>query len=183
MKGALLNPTGTAKSQRKRKASTRVRDVDASTVQAAHERRLAALEDDDAGVHAPGIENDDDDGEYLPGANSSDEEMTGTRGAPTRKRSRRRTRATRRDPPTARGIERFNMSLSRMLLEEQRLQRPKDMPAFDDIAARPGSIPRRPFCAVCGFRAPYTCVRCAARFCTVRCGNVHEQTQCLKFTS
>lgn len=43
-------------------------------------------------------------------------------------------------------------------------------------------IPQRNFCSVCGFRAPYTCVTCGNRYCTVKCLHTHRDTRCLKWT-
>ncbi len=39
----------------------------------------------------------------------------------------------------------------------------------------------RKWCSVCGFAAPYKCVRCGSRFCTRKCYAVHIETRCLKF--
>jgi zinc finger HIT domain-containing protein 1 len=39
----------------------------------------------------------------------------------------------------------------------------------------------RKWCSVCGFAAPYKCVRCGSRFCTRKCYAVHTETRCLKF--
>lgn len=44
-------------------------------------------------------------------------------------------------------------------------------------------IPRRHFCSVCGFRAPYTCVTCGYRYCSVACLGTHKDTRCLKWTA
>ncbi len=46
--------------------------------------------------------------------------------------------------------------------------------------AQVGASPRR-WCSVCGFAAPYRCVRCGSRFCTRKCYGVHTETRCLKF--
>ncbi|CAI5494026.1 unnamed protein product, partial [Closterium sp. Naga37s-1] len=39
----------------------------------------------------------------------------------------------------------------------------------------------RRFCSACGSHAPYTCPRCAARFCCISCQRLHNETRCLKF--
>ena len=44
----------------------------------------------------------------------------------------------------------------------------------------PKAAARRHWCSICGFRAPYACPRCKARFCCRRCGGVHAETRCLK---
>lgn len=46
----------------------------------------------------------------------------------------------------------------------------------------PSLLPARRFCAVCGFEGPYTCVQCGARYCSVKCGETHKDTRCLKWT-
>lgn len=43
-------------------------------------------------------------------------------------------------------------------------------------------IPQRNFCSVCGFGAPYTCVTCGHRYCTVKCLHTHRDTRCMKWT-
>ena len=43
-------------------------------------------------------------------------------------------------------------------------------------------IPQRHFCSVCGFQAPYTCVTCGHRYCSVSCLGSHRDTRCLKWT-
>lgn len=45
------------------------------------------------------------------------------------------------------------------------------------------SFPERKFCAACGFAAPYTCITCGARFCSVACQTTHKETRCNKWTS
>ncbi|XP_037362807.1 zinc finger HIT domain-containing protein 1 isoform X2 [Talpa occidentalis] len=67
------------------------------------------------------------------------------------------------------------------LLEEQNLS-VAEGPNYLTACAGPPSRPQRPFCAVCGFPSPYTCVSCGARYCTVRCLGTHQETRCLKWT-
>lgn len=50
-------------------------------------------------------------------------------------------------------------------------------PNYLTACAGPPSRPQRPFCAVCGFPSPYTCVSCGARYCTVRCLGTHQETR------
>lgn len=38
--------------------------------------------------------------------------------------------------------------------------------------------PKR-LCSVCGFKAPYSCSRCGARFCCRKCNATHQETRCL----
>lgn len=44
-------------------------------------------------------------------------------------------------------------------------------------------IPQRHFCSVCGFKAPYTCVTCGNRYCSIPCLGTHRDTRCLKWTA
>ncbi|RWS22275.1 zinc finger HIT domain-containing protein 1-like protein [Leptotrombidium deliense] len=44
------------------------------------------------------------------------------------------------------------------------------------------TVPKRHFCCVCGFKAPYTCVTCGMRYCCVTCLKTHQDTRCLKWT-
>ncbi|XP_001366481.1 zinc finger HIT domain-containing protein 1 isoform X1 [Monodelphis domestica] len=67
------------------------------------------------------------------------------------------------------------------LLEEQNLS-VTEGPNYLTACAGPPNRPQRPFCAVCGFPSPYTCVSCGARYCTVRCLGTHQETRCLKWT-
>lgn len=43
-------------------------------------------------------------------------------------------------------------------------------------------LPPRKLCAVCGFPSTYTCVTCGARYCCLKCLEVHQETRCLKWT-
>lgn len=157
---------GGTRPQRKRNFSERVRTVDDSVLDAARQAAVDALEDD------VGVEE----------VCTSDEEYGAASVAPAR---RKRTRSGRRKGnSTARpsGIQRLNKSLQQILLEESAHELPQGMVPYQLIAARPSSKPPRQFCSVCGYAAPYTCTRCAARFCSIPCGVVHDETRCLKFT-
>ena len=50
-------------------------------------------------------------------------------------------------------------------------------PNYLTACAGPPSRPQRPFCAVCGFPSPNTCVSSGARYCTVRCLGTHQETR------
>lgn len=43
-------------------------------------------------------------------------------------------------------------------------------------------INKRHFCSVCGFNAPYTCITCGMRYCSLQCMQTHRDTRCLKWT-
>ncbi|XP_028935885.1 zinc finger HIT domain-containing protein 1 [Ornithorhynchus anatinus] len=66
------------------------------------------------------------------------------------------------------------------LLEEQNASTAEG-PNYVMACAAPSSWPQGPFCAICGFPSPYTCVSCGARCCTVRCLGTHHETRCLKW--
>lgn len=184
---------------RKRKASEKLHNVDVGVVIEARERRLDALEDDNHAMEQEAKLHEGDE-EYEPGQGSEDDEAVFRASAKKKRRSRAKDRTSRRRAVTAglatvdsnpsittgtgaasaAPIERWNMSLARMLQEEEGVSRPPGMVAYDDMTAAPSKKPPRPFCAVCGYSAAYTCTRCRSRFCSIRCNNVHEQTQCLK---
>lgn len=92
------------------------------------------------------------------------------------------TKARRAQPSGNRGIhiEKWNKTLVDMLQREV-TSPPPGMVSYDALTAQHSRRPTRPFCAVCGNVSRYTCTRCATRFCSVPCGAVHEQAQCLKF--
>lgn len=177
--------------QRKRKVSSRLKSIDADAAAEARNTWLDTLEDDNhqAEQEAALLQNDD---EYLieGGTNldNLDDDEEGSAFRPTSRKKRRsstKERALRRRDDEAGGvggggIEKWNMSLTRMLQEEEGMERQKGMVGFQEITAKPSKRPVRPFCAVCGYQAAYTCRRCASRFCSLRCGDVHQQTQCLK---
>uniref|UniRef100_A0A915P6M6 HIT-type domain-containing protein n=1 Tax=Meloidogyne floridensis TaxID=298350 RepID=A0A915P6M6_9BILA len=52
----------------------------------------------------------------------------------------------------------------------------------DEITAPPSLLPPRKFCAVCGLKSCYTCVKCGAHFCSIPCRDTHVDTRCLKWT-
>lgn len=61
---------------------------------------------------------------------------------------------------------------------------PPYVPSYLTAAVGPSSLTsRRHFCSVCGYIAPYTCVRCGSRFCSVKCQTVHNDTRCQKFVA
>lgn len=180
--------------QRKRKVSSRLTGLDNAAVNDARERWLDTLEDDQAQANEEAeLLNDADDAAY-PGSEVDDiagsSTATMARKPPTKKkRLRTSVRQAVDDYDEQHGdggakgkqrLEQWNMSLVRMLQEEQGVRRPKMMPSLSDIEAKPSVCPPRRFCIVCGFAAPYTCSKCASRFCSLQCAGVHEQTQCLK---
>ncbi|CAK5129862.1 unnamed protein product [Meloidogyne enterolobii] len=53
---------------------------------------------------------------------------------------------------------------------------------YTQITAPPSLLPPRKFCAVCGLKSCYTCVKCGAHFCSIPCRDTHVDTRCLKWT-
>jgi zinc finger HIT domain-containing protein 1 len=54
------------------------------------------------------------------------------------------------------------------------------VPSWFSAAAGPAVRPRRWYCAVCGSLGVYRCRACGARFCSIKCNEVHKETRCLK---
>eukprot|EP00667_Euglena_gracilis_P022390 EG_transcript_24892 len=65
-------------------------------------------------------------------------------------------------------------------LSERAVAGETKLPWYATAAAGPSKLPPRRFCSVCGFRSPYTCTKCGARFCSVRCKGVHDDQRCMK---
>lgn len=94
--------------------------------------------------------------------------------------------------PTRRHQHRSRMLSFAQMLEEDQKSSP---PNYASIAAPPPdqvytpdgkllmSIPQRHFCSVCGFKSPYTCVVCGARYCGTTCLATHKDTRCMKWTA
>lgn len=65
--------------------------------------------------------------------------------------------------------------------QEEFMDKGTKIATYYSIAVGPSKIPKRHFCSVCGFEAPYTCKKCGMRFCSVSCNETHSETRCLKF--
>lgn len=76
--------------------------------------------------------------------------------------------------------QRFRKTLQ-VMLEEERMTRAEE-PNYFSAVAPPSKQPPRKFCAVCGCFSAYTCIKCGARYCSLKCRSVHEDTRCLKWT-
>ncbi|KAL5709809.1 SWR1 complex subunit 6 [Ranunculus cassubicifolius] len=134
--------------------------------------RLEALENDNAGTEA--IEINEDDEASL---DEDDEQVYAKRQSKNMKRKTRQAKAL----ENAKKPPRTFMEL----LHEANLEAlPSHVPSYLKAAVGPpSSTSRRHFCAVCGFTANYTCVRCGMRFCSSRCQVIHNDTRCLKFVA
>ncbi|EFP10999.1 hypothetical protein CRE_31051 [Caenorhabditis remanei] len=47
--------------------------------------------------------------------------------------------------------------------------------------APPSCKPPRKFCAACGKTSNYCCTRCGAKYCGIKCRDVHNDTRCMKW--
>ncbi|XP_031101369.1 SWR1 complex subunit 6 [Ipomoea triloba] len=132
--------------------------------------RLDALESDNA-VPEP-VQLDDDDEASL----DDDDQVYQKRQSKGTKRKTRQAKALENKKAPKTFIE---------LLNEANLESlPPHVPTYLRAAAGPpSSTCRRHFCTVCGFSAPYTCVQCGMRFCSIRCRTIHNDTRCLKFVA
>jgi hypothetical protein len=57
----------------------------------------------------------------------------------------------------------------------------QEPPTFVTAQAPASRLPARSLCAVCGFTAPQSCVKCGTRVCGSKCLATHTETRCLKF--
>ncbi|CCD65124.1 HIT-type domain-containing protein [Caenorhabditis elegans] len=53
--------------------------------------------------------------------------------------------------------------------------------AYQLSSAPPSEKPARKFCAVCGIISKYCCTRCGAKYCSLPCRDVHNDTRCMKW--
>lgn len=74
------------------------------------------------------------------------------------------------------------MNFGQLVDEDSRREPPNYSSA---VAPDPSkyNLPKRHFCAVCGFDGKYTCVTCGARFCSTNCQSTHKDTRCMKWIS
>lgn len=163
-------------SSRKRKTADKLRLPSSADLSLARQRHLASLEDDNYAAEAEAAALADEP-EYDPDAGSEDEAFKRKSKRTTKRlRSGRRTGKKRKE-----GIEKWNKGLLQAVEEEEKEERIECLVRWGDIQAGKGSRPGRKLCSVCGYHANYTCTLCAARFCSVRCGDIHKETRCLKF--
>lgn len=53
-------------------------------------------------------------------------------------------------------------------------------PNVNSVNAGPSTTPARKFCIVCGLRGAYSCRRCGAKGCSLKCLTHHKESVCLK---
>jgi len=185
--GAAQEPTAGRRKDngRKRRLVEKVRVVDDTTRRDIQARWLGTLDSDGHGVSAPAdtAADDDDYNPLLDQDNDDGDVAVGRPAKRARQVPKRKSRAA--APPSktqVKGLARFNKPMVDVLRDDDPAEYPPGRPTFEQITARPSLLPSRPLCTVCGYHAPYTCVRCGARFCSLKCSKTHEDTRCLKWT-
>ncbi|PAV80780.1 hypothetical protein WR25_03343 [Diploscapter pachys] len=80
---------------------------------------------------------------------------------------------------------RFRKNFLQMLEEENNTNKdnPKLFNAYMRAYTPTPKRPARHFCAVCGYFSNYKCIKCGARYCSIRCRDVHADTRCMKWTA
>lgn len=175
-------------SGRKRKLAEGVRSIDEGARREIEVRRLGALESDNYADTEDGkLEAGEDDEEYNPLKDEDEEETSRKKASLSRRKARAAAVAAAAATASQggklpRGMQRFNKPFLDILADDDpELYPPGSLP-YSELSSLPSVKPSRHFCSVCGFEAPYTCVRCGSRFCSVRCGTIHGETRCLKWT-
>lgn len=171
-------------STRKRAMSARVREVDEGALASARMAAVNALEDDAVAEEAGSDSDFEADAPPRPKrarrasiVDEPDDERPRSKG---KAKGRGAARANRQKKIL--GIARHNKALQNVLDAERGAGRPEGLVAYEAIAGGPGKRPARKLCSVCGHVSPYTCTRCGAFFCSLKCGGIHDDTRCLKFT-
>lgn len=150
-------------------------------------QRLESYEDDTFATKEALLVHDSDDEEYVPtNGDDGEEVLIGVSKKKGNKRRVKRGRAAKDRTIVGRrkkGLERFNGSVVVALEVDKESERPEWLPRLDDIVAKVGKgrVKRR-FCSVCGFEGGYRCTKCGVRYCSLRCGKLHDETRCLKYT-
>ncbi|EIE26018.1 hypothetical protein COCSUDRAFT_46459 [Coccomyxa subellipsoidea C-169] len=166
------------RSVRSRKVSKRISTVSLAERESARNARLDALEDDDA--TGEGIVGDSDE-EFVIQDSDDDLELgvSAKKRGDKKKGPKRKTRAMleaeRRGPIT------FASLLEMAGDAEGGPAKEAEVMYTAAAVGPPQHKATRKWCSVCGFAAPYKCVRCGSRFCTRKCYAVHIETRCLKF--
>ncbi|KAF0696090.1 Aste57867_13128 [Aphanomyces stellatus] len=155
------------------KISKAMKHVDEETRQQVRNARLDALEADN----------------YVEATEGDEDMFILDDDEPKKPKSKAKAKQPKAAPlvPTARGrhrIVRKVKSLRQWIFEEcgDVTNDPlSSTPTYLSAAVKPSTHPPRHFCCVCGLFSSYTCGRCGSRFCSVRCGDQHKETGCLKF--
>ncbi|KAK9862394.1 hypothetical protein WJX84_009268 [Apatococcus fuscideae] len=163
------------RSGRDKKTAQKVAVVGKAERQQAATARLDRLEDDQDAAEILGQQSDD---EFR--LEDSDEGPQPGEGRKRKKGAKRpgAKRKTRGQLAEQRGPKSFATMLDEADLEDA----PEDAQNYLTAAAAPSVYPAHRWCSVCGFAAPYKCVRCGSQCCSRKCFGVHSETRCLKFT-
>lgn len=78
--------------------------------------------------------------------------------------------------------EKYNRSFSQLVATDQMEAERDKRPSYMDAAVEDSKFPRRHFCNVCGYEAPYACIQCGVRFCSVGCKMIHNDTRCIRWS-
>jgi hypothetical protein len=123
----------------------------------------------------PSGDDDDDDGDDAAAAaahgNRDDDDNNADGGAPDspggtlskKRRGRMHLRTVR--------------SLQQLLEEAGTDAMPPHVPTYLTATAAPSRLPKRSFCANCGYFAKYTCTRCAQKYCSLTCNQAHVEAK------
>lgn len=77
--------------------------------------------------------------------------------------------------------QRGKLDLAKIFYQEFYDDEAMNFPNYLTASAKPSKNPARFFCSVCGFWSKYQCTRCGLRYCSMKCGDTHKETRCIKF--
>uniref|UniRef100_A0A8R1E125 HIT-type domain-containing protein n=1 Tax=Caenorhabditis japonica TaxID=281687 RepID=A0A8R1E125_CAEJA len=110
--------------------------------------------------------------------NKDEKNATTTNGEKARKRKLARPEFNK---------QRFKKAFSGHVAEQNKaiLENPEPdyrrVRAYQMATAPSSEKPARKFCAVCGFISKYCCTRCGAKYCSLPCRDIHNDTRCMKW--
>ncbi|KAH3745865.1 SWR1 complex subunit 6 [Pelomyxa schiedti] len=116
------------------------------------------------------------------GGSSSEEDETFKLSSSQKASQSKKHRGRRMSSATAiPGLDKRRVRGFMTLLDESAFESPGNhAPSYLNAAARPSALPKRHFCVMCGFFAPYTCTKCGLRYCCHKCNQQHLETRCNK---
>ncbi|EER01547.1 zinc finger protein HIT domain-containing protein, putative [Perkinsus marinus ATCC 50983] len=81
------------------------------------------------------------------------------------------------------GTKRERRTLEMILIEDraEAEKNPNPVDTFENCEVEESRYPSVKICSVCLFLAKYQCVRCGTLYCSKRCHDIHQETQCIKF--
>ncbi|CAI5742952.1 unnamed protein product [Hyaloperonospora brassicae] len=163
-------------SGRTHKLSSAMRRVDDDTRSEVRNARLDALEADTFGEDA------DEDGDGTRDGDEAyvDEDEGGASASLAGREPMTKTKKKRQVGVLSKKKWKVT-SLAQLVFEELGNGDHTEEPNYLSAAVGPPIHPARKFCCVCGFFANYNCRRCGSRYCSVRCGDHHKESGCMKF--